>query len=210
MQFLKNLEWRYATKRFDPTKTVSDEHLKMLMESIRLSVSSYGLQLYKVLVIRDQEIRAKLKPASWNQDQITEASHLMVFCNYTEVKDNHIDDFVRLSARERNTPVDTIAGYGEFMKKALRQKSDDELKSWLEKQPYLALSNLLSACAELKIDACPMEGFVPDDYNRILGLDKMGLNACVIAPIGYRHSADSTQFLAKVRRPAEELFAHIS
>lgn len=206
MRLLENLKWRYATKKFDPSKNISDEDLERLKEAIQLSVSSYGLQLYKVMVIKDQKLRKQLKEASWNQAQITDASHLFVFCNYTERNNDHIDDYIQATATIQGAPLDKLSTYGDFIKESLSQKTDSEWISWSEKQTYLALSNLLMACAELKIDACPMEGFEADKYNEILGLNKKGLNAAVIAPVGFRSEEDHTQYRKKVRKPKEILF----
>ena len=206
MRLLENLKWRYATKKFDPSKNISDKDLERLKEAIQLSVSSYGLQLYKVLVIKDQKLREQLKDASWNQSQITDASHFFVFCNYIERSEKHIDDYIQTTATIQGTPLDKLTPYGDFIKESLSQKSDSEWMAWSEKQTYLALSNLLMACAELKIDACPMEGFEADKYDEILGLKKKGLNAAVIAPVGYRSEEDHTQFRKKVRKPKEILF----
>ncbi len=209
MELINNLKWRYATKKFDQSKKVSPSDLSKLKEAIQLSVSSYGLQLYKVIIINDQELRENLKPVSWNQDQITTASHLFVFCNYTEIKQSDIDDFIRITSQSRNIDFEQMKGYGEFIMSKLNEKSDMQKKCWLERQPYIALANLLMACAELKIDACPMEGFEPDKYNEILGLNEKGLNACVIATIGYRSPDDHSQKFPKVRRPADKLFEEI-
>jgi nitroreductase len=206
MELIKNLNWRYATKKFDTSKQVSNDDLEKLKEAIQLSVSSYGLQLYKVLIIKDIEIRKKLKPVSWNQSQITDASHLFVFCNYTNVTDDAIDYFIKQTAETRNIDLEQLNGYSDFIKSKLAEKSEEEKTSWLKSQTYLALGNLLNACAELKIDACPMEGFEPEAYNKILGLEKQGLNAAVIAPIGYRHPEDHTIGQQKVRKPMELLF----
>lgn len=209
MELLKNLEWRYATKKFDTTKKVSTNDLDKLKHSIQLSVSSYGLQLYKVLIIENSEIREKLKPVSWNQSQITDASHLFVFCNYTEATPGAIDYFIKQTAEIQDLDLSRLSGYGEFIKTKLSEKNADEMKSWLKSQTYLALGNLLNACAELKIDACPMEGFEPEAYNKILGLEEQGLNAAVIAPIGYRHIDDHTMGAKKVRKPLGLLFQEI-
>ena len=209
MELIKNLEWRYATKKFDPTRKVSREAMNQLKRAIQLAVSSYGLQFYKVLIIEDPEVREHLKPASWNQSQITDASHLLVFCNYTDVNDQDVDDFIRLTSETRGIELSQIRGYGDFIKGKLNEKSDTQKQNWLERQPYIALANLLMACAELKIDACPMEGFEPEKYNEILGLDQQGLNACVIATVGYRDSSDRSQVLPKVRKPMNELFEEI-
>lgn len=209
MELLKHLNWRYATKKFDTSKKVSSEDLGKLKKAIQLSVSSYGLQLYKVLIIENSEIREQLKPVSWNQSQITDASHLFVFCNYTDASSEAIDDFITHTAETRNLDLDRLNGYGDFIKVKLAEKTQEEKTSWLKSQTYLALGNLLNACAELKIDACPMEGFEPEAYNKILRLDKLGLNAAVIAPIGYRHHDDHTIGQQKVRKPMELLFESI-
>ncbi len=209
MELLKNLNWRYATKKFDTTKKVSNNDLEKLKEAIQLSVSSYGLQLYKVLIIENPEIREQLKPVSWNQNQITDASHLFVFCNYKDATPEAIDGFIKQTAETRNLDLERLNGYGDFIKEKLNEKTPEEKTSWLKSQTYLALGNLLNACAELKIDACPMEGFEPDAYNKILGLDKKGLNAAVIAPIGYRHHEDHTIGQQKVRKPFDLLFQEI-
>ncbi|EAR14827.1 NAD(P)H-dependent oxidoreductase [Robiginitalea biformata] len=206
MKLLENLNWRYATKKFDPSKKIEQEDLGRLMEAVRLSVSSYGLQFYNVLVIENQELREKLREASWNQAQITDASHLFVFCNYTSRDGRHIDEYIQNISLTQGVPLSDISGYGDFIKKSLSAKSDAQWHAWSERQTYLALSNLLLACADLRIDACPMEGFEPEKYNAILGLDKQELNAVVIAPVGYRSEEDETQFRKKVRKSRESLF----
>jgi nitroreductase len=207
MDLLEKLNWRYATKVFDPFRKVSKNDLNFLKEAIRLSVSSYGLQLYKVLIIENPEVRKELRKASWDQAQITDASHLFVFCNYTVNYDQHVDNYIQLIIDTQET-VDTkgLKQYGEFIKSDLAKKTPVERKSWSEKQTYLALNNLIIACADRQIDACPMEGFDKQAYNRILGLDEMGLNASVISPVGYRSVADRTQTRRKVRKPLDELF----
>ncbi|MDR8391398.1 NAD(P)H-dependent oxidoreductase [Aliifodinibius sp. S!AR15-10] len=209
MNLIQTLEWRYATKQFDPTKKVSPDDLEKIKKAIQLSASSYGLQLYKVLIIEDQELRERLKPASWGQDQITDASHLIVFCNYAEVNDRDVDEFLELKVETQQLDMQEVEGYGDFMKDKIDEKSAVEQAHWTARQTYLALGNLLAACAELKIDACPMEGFEPDRYNKILGLEEQGLNASVIAAIGYRTEDDERQFAEKVRKPKHQLFEKI-
>lgn len=206
MELLEHLKWRYATKTFDSTQKVSDEDMHKLKEAIQLSVSSYGLQLYKVLVISSQGLKEELKAASWSQDQITDASHLFVFCNYTERKDEDVDAYIQSISQIQGTPVDKLEGYGNLIKRSLLEMDETTWISWSEKQTYLAMSTLLMACAELRIDACPMEGYEVEKYNTILGLDEQGLNASVIVPVGYRSKEDHTQFRKKVRKPLEELF----
>lgn len=209
MQLLTNLEWRYATKQFDTNKKVSEDQLELLKKAIQLSPSSYGLQLYKVIIIENPLLRARLKPHSWDQSQITDASHLVVFCNYTKVSTADINTFIKRTANMQNINVDQLQGYGDFIKTKLGEFTETERLHWTKRQTYLALGNLLNACAELKIDACPMEGFQAEAYNTILGLDEQHLNAAVIAPIGYRSSEDRTQNRVKVRKPFSELFINL-
>lgn len=206
MKLIENLNWRYATKIFDASKKVSKEELEMLKEAIRLSVSAYGLQLYKVLIIENDEIRTELRTASWDQKQITDASHLFVFCNYTTNYDEHVDSYIQRVIEAQGSDEEALKRYGGFIKDSIKNMPSDERKSWSEKQTYLALNNLLLACAEMKIDACPMEGFENSSYNRILGLDEMGMNAAVIATVGYRAEEDEAQARKKVRKSTEELF----
>ncbi|MBD3723892.1 MAG: NAD(P)H-dependent oxidoreductase [Flavobacteriaceae bacterium] len=207
--FITNQNWRYATKKFDSTKKVSNEDLQILKEAIQLSTSSYGLQPYKVLIIENPEIRKQLQPVSWGQSQIVDASHLIVFANYTNINEIHIDNYINNIAQLRELNVEDLAGYSDFMKSKILALPQEQLAVWTSKQTYLALGNLINAAAELKIDVTPMEGFEPEKYNEILGLNELGLNASLVAPIGYRHSEDVNQHLAKVRKPLDELFETI-
>jgi len=207
--FIKDANWRYATKKFDSTKKVSTEDLKTLKEAIRLSASSYGLQPYKVFIIENPELRAKIQPAAWGQSQIVDASQLIVFANMTNFSDEDIDVSLSLTTEARGLPADALKGYGDFMKSKIGALSEDVRNTWTSKQTYLALGNLLNAAAELRIDVTPIEGFEPDKVNEILGLKQLGLNASVLATIGYRHEEDATQHYTKVRKSNEELFINI-
>ena len=207
--FIENQKWRYATKKFDATKKVTSEDLETLKNAIQLSSSSYGLQLYKVFIVENPEVRAQLQPVSWGQSQIVDASHLLVFANIVNVQESHIDAYVQNIADTRGLSVEDLKGYSDFMKSKIVPLPVEQKAVWTSKQTYLALGNLLNAAAELKIDVTPMEGFEPEKYNEILGLDKLGLNASLVAAIGYRHEEDATQHFAKVRKPIEELFETI-
>ena len=206
MQLIEDLKWRYATKKYDATKKVSEENISKLKEAIHLSASSWGLQLYKFLDIKNPTIRESLKPHSWGQKQITDASHLFVFCSHTTVSDQDTDDYIALKAKVQGMKVEDLKGYGDFMKMKINEKSPGEVKDWTEKQTYLALGNALMACASMQIDATPMEGFDPIKYNEILGLTEKGLTATVVLAIGYRHIEDATQNQDKVRKPMTSLF----
>ncbi|MEN9655971.1 MAG: hypothetical protein RL311_903 [Bacteroidota bacterium] len=204
--FLENQNWRYATKKFDATKKISDADLAFLKEAIRLSTSSYGLQPYKVFIVENPELRAKLVAASYGQAQVAEASHLLVFANELNFGAEGIDQLANNISATRGLPLDAIQGYVDYMKGNITGLPEEVRNIWTSKQTYLALGNLLNAAAEIQIDVTPMEGFVPAQVNEILGLDKLGLNASLLAPIGYRHAADDTQHYKKVRKSNDELF----
>ncbi|MBN8643565.1 MAG: NAD(P)H-dependent oxidoreductase [Flavobacteriales bacterium] len=208
-QFIKDANWRYATKKFDASKKVTAEDLATLKEAIRLSASSYGLQPYKVFIIENPEIRAQLQPASWGQTQIVDASQVIVFANMTEFGDDEINAYFDNMTSTRGISIEAVQGYKDFMKSKINALSAEAKSNWTAKQTYLALGNLLNAAAELKIDVTPMEGFEADKYNEILGLTEKGLNASVVATIGYRHDEDATQHYAKVRKSTEELFINL-
>lgn len=204
--FLEHQNWRYATKKFDASKIINTEDLNTLKEAIRLSSSSYGLQPYKVIIVENPELRAKIQPAAWGQSQIVEASHLIIFANETKIEEQSIDSFVENISATRNIPLDSLSGYSDFMKSKIVTLDNDSKNIWTSKQTYLAMGNLLNAAAELKIDVTPMEGFVPELVNEILGLEELGLNASLIATLGYRHDEDATQYYKKVRKSNEDLF----
>lgn len=207
--FISNQNWRYATKKFDATKKISSEDLETLKEAIQLSTSSYGLQPYKVFIIENPELRAKIQPFAWGQSQIVDASQLIVFANITNFGETEIDNYINNMSETRGIPLESVKGYADFMKMKITALSVEERNVWTSKQTYLALANLLNAAAELKIDVTPMEGFEPENVNEVLGLNELGLNASLLATIGYRHEEDATQHYKKVRKPKNELFINL-
>lgn len=209
MQLVKNLKWRYATKKYDASKKVSEQDINYIKEAVQLTASSYGLQPFKVLEIKDPALKEALKPLSWNQSQITDASHLFVFCNHIEVTGEDVDEMMQLRAETNNIPIEKISGYGEFVKGKLNEKSKVEMIHWTAKQAYMALSSALIACAELQIDATPMEGFDSEDYNQKLALREKGLNASALLAVGYRHADDMAQNNKKVRKPITTIFEEV-
>lgn len=201
--------WRYATKKFDATKKVSEEDLDTILEAIRLSASSYGLQPYHILVVTNKEIKEKLKPFSWGQSQITDASHLIVFANQADFGGELVDDYLSILSQTRNVPLEELKGYGDFVKSKLIDMPTEVKTNWTARQVYIALGNALQATAELKIDSTPMEGIEPEKYDEILNLSEKGLATAVVLAIGYRSDEDETQHLPKVRKSKEELFTLI-
>ena len=203
---LENLNWRYATKKYDATRKISESDLNTLKEAVRLSASSYGLQPYKVIIVDTPEVREKLKAVAWNQTQITDASHLFIFANDLNAGTESVAAYIMNISETRGIPLEALGGLEDMINGAITSRSEESKNIWTSKQTYIALGNLLAAAAELKIDATPMEGFDPAAFNEILGLDKLGLNAAVIATVGYRHEEDDTQHYKKVRKSQDELF----
>jgi nitroreductase len=207
--FLENQNWRYATKKFDATKKISTEDLNTLKEAIRLSSSSYGLQPYQIIIVENPAVRQQLLPAAYGQKQVVDASHLIVFANEINFGEEGILKFSKNMSETRGIPLESIQGYVDYMKSNIVGLSEEVRNIWTAKQTYLALGNLLNAAAELRIDVTPMEGFAPAQVNEILGLDKLGLNASLMATVGYRSVEDDTQHYKKVRKSNEELFITI-
>ena len=209
MSLIQSLKWRYATKKFDTTKSIAPEDMQVILEAIQLTATSYGLQPYKVFNIANKELRQQMQVASWGQAQVVDASDVLVFCAYTEITSDMVDNYVQRKATTQNIPIKNLAGYSDFMKSKIQEKSPEELIDWNARQIYIALGNLLAVCGELEIDACPMEGFEPEKYDKMLGLKEKGLTAILVCPIGYRSAEDFTQHSPKVRKPLAELFETI-
>lgn len=204
MDILEKLAWRYATKKFDPEKKLSGAQLERILRATNLSASAYGLQPYKLIVVKDPVVREKLKAVSNNQSQITDASHLVIFARVDELADTHVDDFVKLTASTRNVEADALVGFAAMMKGQIAKMEEEKAGVWTSRQAYLALGTLLTACAVEGIDACPMEGFNADAYDEILGLRERNLRTVVIAAVGFRAADDIYQHKQKVRKPLED------
>lgn len=203
---IENLNWRYATKKFNSEKKIAKEDLEILKQAVRLSASSYGLQPYHVILVENEELRNKIKAAAYNQSQITEASELLIFANITDVGAKEVNDYIENMASVREIPSTSLKGFADMMNNVVTGLTPEAKQNWTAKQTYIALGTLLSAAADLKIDATPMEGFSPEAVNEILNLKEKGLSATLIVTLGYRHADDATQHLKKVRKPNEELF----
>ncbi len=209
MNLIESLKWRYATKRFAAGRTVSAEDLRTLKEAVNLSASSFGLQPYRVVIVSDPAMKQQLRAASYDQAQLTESSHVFVFAAMKAMPPAHIDTFLDRMAEIRHTPREQLNGFGDYMKGAVAGQSAEATEQWNKRQAYIGLGTLLAAAAELRLDACPMEGFDAGAYDRLLGLEERGLTATVIAPIGYRADADATRHHAKVRVALGEMFLEV-
>jgi len=201
---LQDLHWRYATKQFDASKKIEAKNITILADVVRLAPSSYGLQPLKLLIITDPSIRTRLQEASYNQSQLTTASHIFVICANENVTEKHIDYHIDNTLTIRGGDETKLQHYGEFLKKSMSKLSAEEQLNWTSKQAYIALGHLLHACAQLRIDATPMEGFEPDKYIDILQLNSKKLKPILTIPLGYRSENDHHQNSAKVRIPAAD------
>ena len=198
------LNWRYATKAYDATKKLSDDQVSTLLEAIRLSPSSFGLPVYKVIHVKDAETREKLKAVAWGQPQVTDASDLFVFAAKTNIGEADVAEYMNEVSKVRGIPVDGLAEYAGMINGSISSRSAEENTVWAKKQAYLGLGVLLSAAALDEIDSTPMEGFDPKQFDEILGLTELGLTATVICPVGYRAEGDAYATLPKVRMPIEK------
>jgi len=203
---IDDLNWRYATKRFDSTQKISHEDLKTIKESLQLVPSSYGLQPLKFILVENPDLREKLVKASYNQQQVQDASHLLVICTSLKMTDKHIDEYMENVANTRNVPLESTSGYANFVKSTVNAMEDKNIERWNQNQAYIALGQLLHTCASLRIDATPMEGFIAEQYAEILEIDQNKFLVTLVCPMGYRHEEDETQHLKKVRKSLDDLF----
>lgn len=206
---LAQLKWRYATKKFDPTKKIAPDLWAKLELAAIHAPSSYGLQPWKFVVVTDPAVRAQLLPVSWNQPQIVDASHLLVFAAKNPPTAADVEAYAAHIARVRGVPAESVDGYKQMMLGSLARMDPAAAHRWAARQVYIALGVFLSAAALMGVDACPMEGFQADKYDEILGLKAKGLGSVVIATAGYRAADDKTAALAKVRFPAEEVVIRV-
>ncbi len=197
--------FRYATKKFDPSFVIPEEQLHALRESLRLTASSFGLQPWKFIEVDSQEKRTALQAASWHQTQITQASKLFVLARPATFGKSDVAHFIDATAKARGIPVDSLVGYQQTMEGYIASMDTPAQEFWMEKQSYIALGNLLTSAALLGLDACPIEGISRPDYDRILGLEDLGLRSLVVCAIGRRAADDKYASLAKVRYPEEEV-----
>jgi nitroreductase len=209
MSLTNALRWRYATKKFDPKRSVPEAIVDSLLESANLSATSYGLQPYRFIVVRDRDLQQQLVTSSYGQRQVADASHLIVIATRTDVDESYICDYIDMMEQQRNLDRGRLKQYGNVMVGAISSMSDDHRKVWAARQAYIALGTLLAACGTLEIDSCPMEGFVPSEYNELLQLNEQNLHAAVVLPIGYRAADDATQHHPKVRQPLEKMVIRI-
>jgi nitroreductase len=209
-QLLEQLNWRYATKQFDPNRKISASDWTTLEEVLRLTPSSGGLQPWKFVVVTDPAVRAQLRPASYGQPQITDASHLVVFTAKNNFSEADVDAHLQNVARAQGVPVESLAQLRGMLVGGIVPAMDETARNaWARNQAFIALGNLLTSAALLGMDACPMEGFDHAQYDEILGLKAKGCSSAVIATLGYRLSTDKYAAAPKVRFAREQIFLNV-
>ncbi len=208
---LQQLQWRYATKKFDPSKTISDDAWKALEQSMVLAPSSFGLQPWKFFVVANPEIRRELLAHSWGQAQVVDASHLVVFAIKKDLNAADVDRYLDRMAEVQQTPVENLQKFGSIVKGFMEKPPYPlDINDWSTRQVYIALGQFMTAAAVLGIDTCPMEGFVPTKYDEVLGLPAQGYKAVVVCPAGYRSDEDHSAQRPKVRFKTEDVVEYIN
>jgi nitroreductase len=206
---LRQLGWRYATKKYDPAKKISPEDWATLEQALVLTPSSYGLQPWKFFVIRDPAVREQLVAASWGQRQIADASHLVVFAVRKGLTAQDVNQYIGRIAEVRSAPVASLEGFRKMLLGAIEGRTPEQVQQWSARQVYIALGNFLTSAAVLGIDATPMEGLEPAKYDQILGLVDKGYTALFAAAAGYRAEDDAYANLAKVRYEVGDVIEHV-
>jgi nitroreductase len=202
--FLSQLNWRFATKQFDPKRKVEDDKLNQILEAIRMTPTSMGLQTFHIYVISDQQTKDLIETKSHGQKQVSTSSHLIVFCYRTDI-DQSLDDYAQLLTNEKLMEQSKISEVVKSRKEGFSNKTIDQIKDWSAKQLYIVLGFAMAACAELKVDSCPMEGFNPTEVDKVLGLPE-GMHSVLMLPIGYRVE-DPTR--KKIRFNKKDLFTFV-
>ena len=199
-ELIETLEWRYATKIFNPNRRIPEADWNALLESLHLSPSSLGLQMWKFIDVREPSVRAELRSVSWDQPQVTDSSHLVVFCARRDFSTEDVQRYLERIVEVRGVTMESLNLYRDRIVELAGSKSPDVLKAWLERQVYIALGFMMSCAANLRIDTCALEGMDPAAYDRILKLeDSPYYTLCALA-LGYRdEEADKYARLAKVR-----------
>ena len=203
------LNWRYACKKFDPTKKIREADWNILAESLRLSASSYGLQPWKFIVVQDPEIRIQLLPLSWGQTPVTDSSHFVVITYKEKMDETHIEKFITETAKVRGTDTASLAGYKDMMVGDLvKGPRAQVINWWAQRQTYIAMGTLLTTAAMMEIDTLPMEGLDPAAYDKVLGLEGTGWKTVAAVACGYRSADDKYQNAKKVRFDIKDVISY--
>ena len=205
MNSIENLEWRYAVKKFDDQKFLEETQISTLKKAFNLTATSYGLQPIKLVIIKNKDIQQQLVKHSWNQQQIVQASHLLVICVDIKLDESDVERYFERVKEIRKTPDNIINSFKDYLKNTIASKTIEDLVSWGKNQAYLALGNLLTVCANEKIDSCPMEGFISEKYDEILKLKEKNITSVLVLPVGFRSQDDVMIHQKKVRKDISEI-----
>lgn len=203
MSIIEKLNWRYATKKFDVSRELSDSQINTLKEAFNLTALSYGLQTLKMVIVQNRSLREELVSVSYGQRQVADASHLLVLCIQNEIDEEDVEEHFDTVKSVRNTPDEILNPFKEQLKTTIETMPESKRLDWATKQAYIALGNLMTVCAVEEIDSCPMEGFIPDELDKVLNLEKFGLKSVLLLPVGFRAEDDMFASLKKVRKPIE-------
>lgn len=210
MNSIDKLKWRYAVKKFNDNKSLTEAQINTLKEAFNLTATSYGLQPIKLVVIQNKDIQQKLVEHSWGQKQVAQASHVLVLCIDTNLSETDVENYFTRVQAIRNTPDNIINPFKDFLKNTISSQTKEELLVWAKNQAYLALGNLLTVCALEQIDSCPMEGFISEKYDEVLDLGSKNLSSVLVLPVGYRAEDDFMKDQKKVRKNLSEIVLEIS
>jgi len=208
MNIIEKLKWRYATKKFDDKAIIASNKIDIIKDAFNLTATSYGMQPVTLLIIKDKALQKELVKHSKNQQQVSQASHLLVFC-ISSINVVTITEYFDRVKSIRNTPDEILNPFKDYLLDSFSKKTSDEIRDYCVKQAYLAMGNLLTVCAIEDIDACPMEGFDPPAYNELLSLKEKGLESVLAMPIGYRAEDDMFASFKKVRKEINDIIIEI-
>lgn len=204
MEIIKQLKWRYATKKFDNDKLVSNAKIKKLSQAFNLTATSFGLQPLKLIIANNKQLQQELVKHSMNQEQVAQASHILIFCIETDIDTSYVEAYFKRIKSIRNTPDEILKPFKDYLIEDFEKQTQKEIEDWATKQAYLAMGNLLTVCAIEEIDSCPMEGFDPEQYDEIFKLKEKGLKSVLVMPIGYRAEDDMFADFKKVRKDLKD------
>ncbi|SFS70226.1 NAD(P)H-dependent oxidoreductase [Lutibacter maritimus] len=210
MKIINSLEWRYATKKFDPAKKLSNQQIDTLKNAFNLTPTSFGLQPLKLIVIENKELQEKFIELSYFQRQVADASHLLIICVENDTTTKDINAYFDLEKEIRNVDETVIANFRKQLIEMYANKTAEERKLSAVYQAYIALGNLMTVCAVENIDACPLEGFIPQKVDELLNLKSLNLSSVLLLPVGIRANDDIMSTLKKVRKPLNEMIINIS
>lgn len=209
MSIIEKLQWRYATKKFNPEKKLSEAKLTTLKEAFNLTALSYGLQTIKLVIVENKSTRESLLGLSYGQRQVVDSSHLLILCIQTNIDKADVSQHFDSIKHIRNTPNSVLEPFKNQLTSTIENMPPDKKVGWATKQAYIALGNLMTVCAVEGVDACPMEGFNPSELDKVLDLDKYSLNSVLMLPVGYRAEDDMFADFKKVRKQLSETIIEI-